>query len=179
MNNGMEKMCKLRCICSIRTSLFQHGPSEWWMLYGIEKTHLPRMIHSARRRDTIQKREYLWPDQQRGGLHQRISSRGPRFYNPPPSAPQGPAPQKANRDDRFEKISHSGGVRINSCYEAPKISEGSVPKIPSFFLWFQSSRALESIYARFMEAVPPLNLRTASSEMEASYSIHPIGNCRV
>ncbi|GIZ05053.1 hypothetical protein CEXT_582731 [Caerostris extrusa] len=52
------------------------------------------MIHSARRRDTIQKREDLWPDQQRG-LHQRISFCGARFYSlTPPSAPEGLHPIK-------------------------------------------------------------------------------------
>ncbi|GIY79940.1 hypothetical protein CDAR_384901 [Caerostris darwini] len=82
--------------------------------------------------------EDLQPDQQRG-LHQQISSCGARFYSR--SHPQGPAPHKANRDDvcdNFEsgalqeKTSNSGGVRINSCYEAPKISKGLFQKF-SFF----------------------------------------------
>ncbi|GIY79949.1 hypothetical protein CDAR_384961 [Caerostris darwini] len=58
----------------------RHGPSEWWMLYGpgVEKTHPPRMIHSARRRDTIQKRRIYGPIN-RGGFISRFLPAGRVF----------------------------------------------------------------------------------------------------
>ncbi|GIZ05057.1 hypothetical protein CEXT_582771 [Caerostris extrusa] len=77
------------------------------------------------------------------GLHQQVSSSGARFTALPlrPFKALHPIKQiemtsaTISNPGRFEReTSHSGGVRINSCYEAPKISEGSVPKVPSFFL---------------------------------------------